>query len=92
MLVVNNFGVKYKGKEHAKHLVGILEKHYDIKTDPEGKICNRLTLDWDYAKCEVHLSMPGYAAKARKELSHEMPLRRQDVPHTHSPPQFGTKV
>ena len=27
-LVVNNYGVKYVGEEHANHLVDALDKHY----------------------------------------------------------------
>ena len=44
-LVVDDFGVKYVGKEHARHLVDALEEHYDISTDWEGKKYIGLTLD-----------------------------------------------
>ena len=36
-LVFNDFGVKYKGKEHDQHLVSILKKHYEVSEDWEGK-------------------------------------------------------
>ena len=36
-LVADDFGVKYVGKEHAKHLVDALEEHYEISQDWEGK-------------------------------------------------------
>ncbi len=29
-LVVNDFGVKYVGKEHLMHLISILKQHYEI--------------------------------------------------------------
>ena len=29
-LVVDNFGIKYKGAEHPKHLIGILKTFYDV--------------------------------------------------------------
>ena len=32
-LVVDNFGVKYVGKEHAEHLVRALRKHYPLSED-----------------------------------------------------------
>ena len=35
-LVVNDFGVKYMGKEHAEHLIGVLKQDYEINTDWEG--------------------------------------------------------
>ena len=31
--VVDEFGVKYKGKEHAQHLVSILKKYYEVSED-----------------------------------------------------------
>ena len=36
-LVVDDFGVKYVGEEHAHHLCQVLRKHYDISEDWEGK-------------------------------------------------------
>ena len=48
-LVVNNFGVKYNRKEHAKHLVASLEAaKYRVKTDWKGKKYIDITLYWDY--------------------------------------------
>ena len=32
-LVVNNFGVKYMGKEHALHLKKVIEEHYTATVD-----------------------------------------------------------
>ena len=36
-LVVDDFGVKYVGEEHAQHLVSVLQQHYDISTDWKGR-------------------------------------------------------
>ncbi len=36
-LVVDNFDVKFVGEEHAKHLIMVLEKCYDITVDWDGK-------------------------------------------------------
>ena len=63
-LVVDNFGVKYVGKEHVKHLMNALKEDYEISEDWEGAKCIGLTVDWDYERGEVHLSMPGYVTKA----------------------------
>ena len=59
-LVVDDFGVKYQGKEHADHLLKTIEKDYECTADWEGKRYIGLTLDWDYIGREVHFSMPGY--------------------------------
>ena len=48
ILVVDDFGVKYMGEQHAQHLVSIIEQYYDFTTDWNGKKYVGLTLDWDY--------------------------------------------
>ena len=47
-LVVDDFGVKYVGKEHARQLISVLKEHYEISEDWEGKKYVRLTFDWGY--------------------------------------------
>ena len=47
---MDDFGIKYTGKQHADHLASILKKHYNISQDWEGKRYLGLDLDWDYTK------------------------------------------
>jgi hypothetical protein len=63
-LVVDDFGVKYVGNEHARHLITALEDLYTVSSDWTGSLYYGLTLDWDYKNCTVHLSMPNYVATA----------------------------
>ena len=63
-LVVNDFGVKYVGKEHGMHSISILEKHYEISEDWSGSKYIGITFDWDYHNRRAHLSMPWYITKA----------------------------
>ena len=63
-LIVDDFGVKYVGKEHADHLISILEESYVVDKDWEGKKYCGISFDWDYDKRKVHLSMPGYVDEA----------------------------
>ncbi|KAL7476408.1 hypothetical protein ACHAW6_002274 [Cyclotella cf. meneghiniana] len=90
-LVVDNFGIKYVGVENAMHLIDSLKEYYTISEDLGGNKYIGLTLDWDYEGKQVHLSMPGYADKALKRFGHEKPRKRQDQPHEHVPPEYGTK-
>ena len=90
-LVVDDFGVKYVGREHAEHLMSIIRKDYKVTEDWEGKLYIGLTLDWEYDQRRVHISMPGYVGKARQEFGHKMPTRRQDSPYPHTPPNYGAK-
>jgi hypothetical protein len=59
-LVVDDFGVKCIGEKHAQHLKNALEEYYKLTCDWAGKGYIGITLDWDYNKRQVHLSMPNY--------------------------------
>ena len=71
-LVVDNFGVKYVGKEHALHLKNALQESYDVTTEWDGKRYIGITLEWDYKQQQVHHSMPGYVQKALQQFRHEL--------------------
>ena len=65
-LVVDDFGVKYVGEEHAHHLKNTLEEHYKLTCNWTGTQYIGITLDRDYTKRQVHLSLPNYVKKALK--------------------------
>ena len=47
-LVVDDFGVKYKGKQHADHLLGILQNEFtDVSEDWKGSLYVGITLEWN---------------------------------------------
>jgi hypothetical protein len=46
-LVVDDFGVKYVGKQHADHLMNALQENYEVSEDWEGKLYCGITLNWD---------------------------------------------
>ena len=91
-LVVDDFGVKYVGKEHAMHLISILKQSYEISEDWTGSKYIGITFDWDYTNRRVHLSMPGYISKALQRFGHERPIRPQNSPHPHVAPTYGAKA
>ena len=62
-LVVDNFRVKYVGEDHALHPKTALEEDYTLTTKLEGRRCICITLDRDYKRKQVHLSMPKYVTK-----------------------------
>jgi hypothetical protein len=49
-LVVDDFGVKYVGREHAEHLMTCIKKNSNVSSDWNGTAYCGLTLDWDYKK------------------------------------------
>ena len=78
---------------HADHLisVSVLREHYTVDTDWEGKKYCSITLDWDYVKGEVHLSMPSYCKEALVRFRHEL-QKVMDQPHKHTVPVYGSTV
>ena len=91
-LVVDDFGVKYVGKEHADHLKASLEEHYEVSVDWTGALYCGITLDWNYATRTVDLSMPKYVIAALHRFTHQRPTRWQYAPYKAAPLQYGTKV
>jgi hypothetical protein len=79
-LVVDDFCMKYVSEEHAQHLKNTLEDHYKLTCDGTGKRYIRITLDWDYNKCHIHLSMPNYVQKALKQFQYKAG-KLQHVPY-----------
>ena len=90
-LCVDDFGVKYVGEEHAKHLLQTLNKTYKTSSEWEGKRYIGLTLEWDYINRFVHVSMPGYCDKACQRFQHARPTKPQHQPYPHVEPTYGAK-
>jgi hypothetical protein len=63
-----------------------------IKEDWEGTRYLGITLNWDYKKCKVHLSMPEYVEQALACFGHKIPKLLQHQPHKHTIPTYGATV
>ena len=68
----------YLGEEHAKHLLSIIQQNYKCKAEWDGSRYLGLTLDWDYQKREVHVSMPGHVHEALQRFQWRAPSKPQD--------------
>jgi hypothetical protein len=91
-LVVDNFGVKYIGKEHAMHLIKTLKEHYEVEEDWKRRRYVGITIDWDYKKSKVHLSMPEYVEQALARFGYPIPDKPQHQPHQHAISMYGATV
>lgn len=91
-LVVDDFAIKYIDKADADHLLHTLSLHYKMTTDWDAtKYCG-ITLEWDYNKRTVDLSMPGYIDRALQRFAHTKPRRPEHSPHAWQKPQYGARV
>jgi hypothetical protein len=95
-LVVDDFGVKYVGEEHAKHLISALEPHYKISQDWKGELYCGITLKWNYsnnmAERFVDLSMPEYIKKVLTKYNHPKPKKPVHTPYRIEARRFGKET
>jgi hypothetical protein len=91
-LVVDNFGVKYVGKENTQHLLDTVRHYYKCSCNWKGEQYFGLTLKWDYEGKKVHVLMPGYVSKALTHFQHPPPVKSQDQPYPHAKPNYGAKT
>jgi hypothetical protein len=90
--VIDNFGVKYVGKENAQHLLDTVRQYYKCSCKWKGEQYCGLTIKWDYKGKKVHVLMPGYVPKALINFHHPPPVKIQDQPYPHAKPNYGAKT
>jgi hypothetical protein len=81
-LVVDDFSVKYVGKDNAHHLRNALMCHYEITTYLGGTVYSGMALKWYYQQRTCDISMPGYVINVLNKFQHDAPKNPQ---HTHHP-------
>jgi hypothetical protein len=91
-LVVDDFSVKYVGKQHADHLQNALLKTYELTTDWAGTVYSGITLKWDYNYRTCDISMPGYVSNVLSQLQHDAPKHPQHTPSRYVKPAYGAKT
>ncbi len=89
-LCVDSFGMKYVGREHAKHLLQVLNMHYKCSQDWDGKKYLGMDIDWDYKHRKVHVLMLEYVPKLLMRFQHKAPSTPQHQPYPHVKPTYST--
>jgi len=89
-LVIDNFGVKYVGEERTPSQTNF-EENFKVTLEWDGRRYIGITLDWDYKRRQVHLSMPGYIKKALKQFKHER-RKLQHQPYPSAIIKYGVKT
>jgi hypothetical protein len=79
-LIVDDFAVKYVGKQHADRLWYVLLRSYELTTDWEVKVYSGMYLKWDYKNRTCEISMPGYVANVLSKFQHDTPKQPQHTP------------
>ena len=89
-LIVDDFGVKYEGKEHVDHLLKALRKYYSkIIEDWKESLHADITLSWNYTERWLYVSMPGNVQKLRQRFWHKMPRKPEFSSFKAAPKVYG---
>eukprot|EP00804_Cyclotella_cryptica_P022892 CCRYP_005102-RB/>CCRYP_005102-RB protein AED:0.43 eAED:0.43 QI:0/-1/0/1/-1/0/1/0/176 len=79
-LVVDDFGIKYIGQQHLEHLIASIKQHYDVTVDYTGSLYCGITIDWQYNKGYLDISMPKYVHKQLTKYNHPRPKKTVHTP------------
>jgi hypothetical protein len=88
---VDDFAVKYVGKQHADHLRNALLQSYELTTNWEGKVYSGTSLKWDNKTRTCDISMPVYVSNVLSKFQHDAPKHPQHTPSKYVKPVYGAK-
>ena len=91
---MDDFAVKYVGREHAEHHMAALKEDYEA-VQWTGKVSSSvelLLIGTMATEQSTYLCLDMYVQAALHKFQHPMPNRQHDAPYKSIPPQYGTKV
>ena len=91
-LVVDDFGIMYKNKEDADHLISIMRGKYKFKVDFDAKQYIGIHIKWNYSERTVRCSMRGYVQQALEDLKHIFTGKHHYAPSKIDRPDYGAKI
>jgi hypothetical protein len=91
-LIVDDFAIKYVGKQHADHLRNALLQSYELTTDWEAKLYSGMSLKWYYKNRTCDISMPGYVSNILSKFQHDAPKYPQHTPSRYVTPVYGANT
>ena len=89
VLVVDDFGIKYKREEDRDHLFATLRKHYSITTDLEGTKYLGINIHHDRTARTITLSMPNYVQDALTRFGIIKNTENTNSPLVYHPVVYG---
>ena len=91
-LVVDDFGIKFEGENHANHLVSTLKKYYDITVYWKEELFVGIKLKWEYDKRTLDTHIPNFVPKALHKYQHVKPKIPQHAPEKAVPIQYRENI
>jgi hypothetical protein len=89
---VDDFAVKYVGKQHADHIRNDLLKTYELTMDWEETVYSGMTLKSDYKNRTCDIFMPGYVSNVLIKFQHDSSKHPQHTPSRYVTPVYGAKT
>ena len=89
-LVVDDFGIKYTKPEDLEHFITIMQELYELKVDRTGSQYLGFAIKFSEDRNEVHLSLPGYIAKAIERFCPQI-TKGSRSPAVYVPPKMGAQ-
>ena len=87
-LVVDDFGIKYRTKDTAQHLIDCLQLKYKLTIRWEGERYLGMTVLFDRTARHVQLSIPGYIRKVLQRFAPSLTIGAKS-PGIYTPPRYG---
>jgi hypothetical protein len=91
-LVVDDFGIKYKGIDNAEYLIKILRLIYTITVDWSGERYLGMHINRNRLNNTIRISMPNYIEQMLLKLNISKHDRDTHNPVIYSPPKYGLKI
>ena len=91
-LIVDDFGLKCVGEQHAHHLCDILKEHYNITNNCKGDLYAGIKLAWYYEKRTCRLTIDNYIPNLLIKFIHPANQKHQHSPYKHTPIEYGAKM
>jgi hypothetical protein len=89
---VDDFAVKFLGKQHAAHFRNTLLRTYELTTDWTATVYSGMTLKWEYKNRTCDISIPGYVSNVLSKFQHDAPKHPQHTPSRYVTPVYGAKT
>jgi hypothetical protein len=89
---VDDFGIKYKDRADAEHLLSVLQEEYRLTADWTGSKYLGMTIQHDVSSEKISISMPGYVQAALKRFKVASSGHLTHAPALYSPPVYGASV
>jgi hypothetical protein len=77
------------GREHAEHLLKVLNMHYKCLQDWGGKKYLGMDINWYYRQRQVHVLLLECVPEALLRFQHKLPNKPQHQPYPHVKPTYG---